>query len=248
MLSWRIGCSGFHYKHWKDLFYSEDLPQNKWFEYYCEHFDTVELNTTFYRFPKLPFLEGWYERSPKNFLFAVKAPRLITHFKQFQKTEEVIESFYSLIKEGLKEKLGCVLFQLPPRSAFTVERLQRIIRNLDTSFTNVLEFRHESWWNVEVYEELAKNKITFCGMSHPDLPEDAVKNNPLLYYRFHGVPDLYKSEYSKKTIQDFVEELKSTKTVKQAFVYFNNDIGGSAIRNAKEMKEIIGNKFSPENE
>jgi len=241
MLSWKIGCSGFHYKHWKDNFYPEGLAQTKWFEFYCQHFNTVELNTTFYRFPKLSFLESWYQRSPKDFLFAVKAPRLITHFKQFQKTEEIIGDFYSVIEEGLKEKLGCVLFQLPPRSAFTDERLERIIKNLDPAFKNVLEFRHVSWWTPEVYDKLSKHRITFCGMSHPQLPQDIIQNNPLFYYRFHGVPELYKSEYTKKVLHGFVDEIKSARKVKQAFIYFNNDIGGSAITNAKQMQDIIKN-------
>jgi len=242
MVTLKVGCSGFHYKHWRGLFYPEELAQSKWFEYYCDHFNTVELNTTFYRFPKLPFLLSWYQRSPEGFLFAVKAPRLITHFKQFQKTEDVIADFYSVIDEGLKEKLGCVLFQLPPRSFFTEERLERIIKNLDPNYKNVLECRHVSWWTQEVYDQLSKHNITFCGMSHPELPQDIIKNNSLLYYRFHGVPELYKSEYSKKIVQSFVDDIRSSKKVKHAFIYFNNDIGGSAITNAQQMQEIIMNE------
>src|SRR4051812_36983931 len=115
MPSWWIGCSGFHYKHWKDIFYPEGLPQKKWFEFYCENFNTLELNVTFYRFPQLAFLESWYKRSPKKFRFAVKAPRSITHYKQFHDTESLISDFYGVVKTGLKNKLGCILFQLPPR-------------------------------------------------------------------------------------------------------------------------------------
>jgi len=239
MMSWKIGCSGFHYKHWKHFFYPSDLAQSKWFEFYCEHFNTVELNVTFYRFPKLPFLESWYIRSPEDFVFAVKAPRLITHFKQFHNADQQLDDFYSVILEGLKEKLGCVLFQLPPRIAYTPERLERIVNSLDPTFKNVLEFRHLTWWNEEVYSQLEKHKITFCGMSHPDLPQDIIQNNRLLYYRFHGVPELYKSEYDQKVLQEFTNEIKSDGKVKQAFIYFNNDIGGSAISNAKQVQEIV---------
>lgn len=239
MISWKIGCSGFHYKHWKDLFYPKGLAQSKWFEYYCEHFNTVELNVTFYRFPKLPFLESWHKRSPDNFVFAVKAPQLITHFKQFHNADQQLTDFYSVVSEGLKEKLGCVLFQLPPRTAYTSERLERIVNSLDPSFKNVLEFRHLSWWNKEVYSHLAKHKITFCGMSHPELPQEIIQNNPLLYYRFHGVPELYKSIYEQKVLQEFIHEIQLSGKVKQAFIYFNNDIGGSAITNAKQMQEMI---------
>jgi uncharacterized protein YecE (DUF72 family) len=239
MASYRIGCSGFHYRHWKELFYPKDLPQKKWFEFYCQHFNTVELNTTFYRFPKLSFLEDWYSRSPGDFIFAVKAHRLITHFKQFHNAEQVISDYYSLVREGLKDKLGPVLFQLPPRSAYTGERLERIISNLDPSFENVLECRHVSWWNDHVYDQLGKHGIIFCGMSHPDLPKDVIGNSKSLYYRFHGVPELYKSEYRKSVLQKFVGEVKTYKQVKKAFIYFNNDINGSAVTNARQVQEII---------
>src|SRR3982750_2937983 len=120
-MKWWIGCSGFHYKHWKDIFYPQGLPQTKWFEFYCQHFNTLELNVTFYRFPRLSFLETWYKKSPKEFRFSVKAPRLITHFKQFHDSERFISDFYNVVKEGLKDKLGCTLFQLPPRSAYKEE-------------------------------------------------------------------------------------------------------------------------------
>ena len=239
MASYRIGCSGFHYRHWKEFFYPKDLPQKKWFEFYCRHFNTVELNTTFYRFPKLSFVEDWYSRSPADFVFAVKAHRLITHFKQFHNSRQVIADFYSVISEGLKDKLGPVLFQLPPRSAYTGERLERIISNLDPSFENVLECRHVSWWNDHVFDQLGKHGITFCGMSHPDLPQDVIGNSKSLYYRFHGVPELYKSEYRKSVLQKFVGEVKTYKQVKKAFIYFNNDINGSAITNARQVQEII---------
>lgn len=239
MKTWHIGCSGFHYKHWKEIFYPKDLPQKRWFEYYCRHFNTVELNVTFYRFPQISFLENWYNKSPHRFKFAVKAPRAITHFKQFHETEGLLADFYGTVAEGLKTKLGCVLFQLPPRIAYTEERLHRIIGSLDLSFKNVLEFRHLSWWNEDVYRQLAQNKITFCGMSHPALPQDIIQNTPVLYYRFHGVPQLYQSEYDKAVISKFVNEVEHSANTRESYVYFNNDIGAAAIINAKQMQEIV---------
>lgn len=242
MIKWHIGCSGFHYKHWKEFFYPQKLPQTKWFEFYCQHFNTVELNVTFYRFPQLSFLENWYKRSPEEFVFAVKAPRGITHYKQFHGTEELISQFYSVIREGLKEKLGCVLFQLPPRAAYTPERLNRIIESLDPAFNNVLEFRHPSWWVDEVFMKLTEKKITFSGMSHPLLPKTIVQNTGVLYYRFHGVPELYKSEYDTAVLKDFVKEITTAGKVKEAYIYFNNDIGGSAITNARQLQDIVKSK------
>lgn len=239
MVHWRIGCSGFYYKHWKEVFYPEGLPQRRWFEFYCENFNTLELNVTFYRFPRLTFLQSWYDRSPEKFSFAVKAPRIITHFKQFHDTAGLISDFYGVIQEGLNEKLGCVLFQMPPRMAYTGERLDRILQSLDHSLNNVLEFRHISWWNDEVYSALSKKKISFCGMSHPDLPGDIIQTSPILYYRFHGITELYKSRYKKSELNNFVNELQHSKKTKQAYIYFNNDIGASAIYNAREMQDLV---------
>src|ERR1700760_568766 len=116
-----IGCSGFYNKDWKELFYPKGLAQSKWFEYYCTQFNTLELNTTFYRFPTIEMLKKWYDKSPADFKFSVKAPRLITHYKQFNEVERLLNDFYSSVREGLKEKLGAVLFQLPARVVYSEE-------------------------------------------------------------------------------------------------------------------------------
>lgn len=238
MVRWRIGCSGFSYKHWKERFYPAGVPQRKWFEYYCTQFNTVELNGTFYRFPRLPFLQGWYDRSPADFTFAVKAPRVITHFNQFHHSERMLGDFYGAVSEGLRDKLGCVLFQLPPRMDYSEERLHRILDALDPAFRNVLEFRHPSWWTPDVYEDLSRRNVTFCGMSHPDLPSVVVRNSPLLYYRFHGVPDLYRSPYTAEQLERFAGEVNDTGTTREAYVYFNNDIDASAITNARQLSAL----------
>ena len=239
MVKWQIGCSGFHYKHWKELFYPAGLAQSKWFDYYNDHFKTLELNVTFYRFPKLSFLDTWYKNSPENFMFSVKAPRAITHYRQFINTDQFIADFYGTIQEGLKEKLGCVLFQMPGRMVYKPEKLERIVNSLDPAFTNVLEFRNESWWRPEVYDKLALHNITFCGMSHPDLPDEMVQNTKTVYFRFHGVPHLYRSKYNIAVLKKMSDEIESNPAVKEAFIYFNNDIDGSAVANAKEMEEYV---------
>jgi uncharacterized protein YecE (DUF72 family) len=235
MTKWWIGCSGFHYKHWKGVFYPEKLPQKKWFDFYKQHFNTLELNVTFYRFPQVSFLQNWYDNSPEAFSFSVKAPKAITHYKQFIASKEMLADFYGTIQEGLKEKLGCVLFQLPPRIGYKPEKLKLIIDNLDPAYRNVLEFRNETWWNAEVFQLLTENNISFCGMSHPLLPEDVVVNNKTLYYRFHGVPDCYKSPYEFSVLQQVSDDIANDDRVKEAFIYFNNDIDASAIKNATEM-------------
>lgn len=236
-MKWIIGCSGFSYKTWKHLFYPDKLPSTKWFEFYCEHFKTVELNVTFYRFPNASTFTGWYKRSPADFTFSVKAPRLITHFKQLINCKEQLTEFYATCKKGLKKKLGPVLFQFPPRFKYTEERLQRITDNLDPAYINVVEFRHQSWWNEEVYTRLKKHGIIFCSMSHPQLPDDVAGKGPIVYYRFHGVPDLYFSLYSDEAIKRIADSIAAVKGVKRAYCYFNNDVNTAAIQNAKWLRK-----------
>jgi uncharacterized protein YecE (DUF72 family) len=239
-MEWHIGCSGFHYKHWKERFYPEDLAQKKWFDYYCQHFKTLELNVTFYRFPQLSFLQNWHANSPDDFRFAVKAPRAITHYRKFINTVDFISSFYDTINNGLQEKLGPVLFQMPPNFQYDDDKLDRVINSLDPSFNNVFEPRHASWWNKKVYDRLAEKNITFCGMSYPGLPDDVIQNAPSVYYRFHGVPDLYSSPYSEESLKKVIGAMH--KTTKVGWFYFNNDINAVAPYNAKEMIALLPDK------
>src|SRR5882757_8269249 len=167
---WSIGCSGFSYKEWKNVFYPPKLPQRNWFEFYAVYFKTLELNTTFYSFPQVGMLQNWYNKSPEGFSFAVKVPKHITHMKQLNETDDLLANFYTTIKEGLKEKLGPVLFQFPPKFIFTAERLAKIVAAVNDSFINVVEFRHNSWWCEEVYTQLKKHNIVFCSISYPGLP------------------------------------------------------------------------------
>ena len=239
MPTWWIGCSGFHYKEWKEVFYPKKIPQTKWFQFYCEHFNTIELNTTFYRFPRTDALQSWYNKSPVNFKFSVKGPRLITHYKLFNDCERLLGDFYASVYEGLQEKLGCVLFQLPASVKYSDDMLAKIVANLDPSFDNVVELRDVSWWNKKVFDTLKKNKISFCGISHPKLPEDVVKNNSILYYRFHGAPVLYKSEYKEDFIKEITQEIKHSGRFKDAYIYFNNTWGTGALANARQMQDLI---------
>lgn len=234
-----IGCSGFYNKDWKEAFYPNGLPQSKWFEYYCSQFNTLELNTTFYRFPRVEFLEKWYDKSPADFKFSVKAPRLITHYKQLNNTARLIDDFYTAVHEGLKEKLGSVLFQLPSRMKFSEIFLQRILESIDASFINVFEFRDISWWNNLIYAELGKKNISFCGISIKDLPDDIIVNTSTMYYRFHGIEKLYFSEYSADTVKNFAEKFKKLNGLNHAYIYFNNTATIAAINNARQLKSYL---------
>ncbi|MEX2230888.1 MAG: DUF72 domain-containing protein [Cyclobacteriaceae bacterium] len=237
-MEWKIGCSGYHYPEWKGIFYPDDLPQRKWFEYYCTHFNTLELNGTYYKFPRIEGLKNWYTNSPKGFSFTVKAPRHITHFKKFKDAQRMLNDFNETTKAGLGEKLGCVLFQFPSNFQYEPDRLSRITDMLDATVRNVLEFRHPSWWTQTVFDALTSANISFCGMSHPALPETVIGTRDTLYYRFHGLPHLYNSKYEIQILEQVVQEILNRPQGRQAFIYFNNTAEGHAITNAKQLQDI----------
>jgi uncharacterized protein YecE (DUF72 family) len=241
-IQWHIGCSGFHYKEWKEVFYPKGVPQRLWFEHYCKYFDTLELNSTFYRFPQLSFLQNWYGKSPAHFIFAVKVPRLITHLKKFNDTTSLLNDFYGIIQEGLQEKLGAVLFQLPAQIVYSERLLEQIILQTDKRFTNIVEFRHQSWWQASVFEALAQHQISFCSISHPILPDIVIPNTDTVYYRFHGVPQLYYSPYNKDFLLRIMNSIQAAGEVKKAFLYFNNTAQTAAIANAQFLQQQVLHK------
>jgi uncharacterized protein YecE (DUF72 family) len=237
MIKFYTGCSGFYYREWKDIFYPEKLPQSKWFAFYCEHFNTLEINATFYKFPTEKSLAKWYNTSPADFKFSVKAPRIITHYKKFNECESFLNDFYTVARKGLQDKLGCILFQLPPQFIYTPELLDVIISSVDLSFLNVFEFRNVSWWNEHVFDRFRKNKIVFCGVSFPKLPDDVIATTPNLYYRFHGVPVLYKSVYEEKFIESIYHQIENINPL-NAWIYFNNTWGNAAIENSRFLQKL----------
>jgi uncharacterized protein YecE (DUF72 family) len=241
-MHWHIGCSGFSYKEWKGKFYPEKLALRKWFEYYATHFNTLELNVTFYRFPQLKTLENWYAKSPGNFLFAVKAPRLITHYKKFNDCGKLLSDFYNTSSKGLQEKLGPILFQLPPQISYDEMFLEKLTGSVDNNFNNIIEFRHASWWRQDVYDILAEHGITFCGINHPQLLTVVIVNTPIVYYRFHGAPKLYYDEYAKGIITEMADTVLQSGLAKNNFVFFNNTATMAAINNANQLKHYIAYK------
>lgn len=237
-MNWKIGCSGFYYREWKDFFYPKGLAQKDWFKFYCNHFNTIEINSSFYKAPTEKSLEKWFNDSPADFVFTMKAPRLITHYKQLNNCKTDAADFYQLISKGLKEKLACVLFQFPPSFNYTEEKLELLLQTLDPNFKNVVEFRHPSWWNENVFTQLKAHHIIFSGQSYPkDLPEEVIVTNPIIYYRFHGKPILYKSTYALSTIKHFISQIPQN--TDEIFVYFNNTWGFGAIENAKQLQALV---------
>lgn len=234
-----IGCSGYYYRTWKGQFYPEDLPVSKWLEHYSTVFNTIEINASFYKFPTFKSLDAWRQKTPYNYKIAVKAHKSITHAHRFVGVDSEIHKFYSVVKEGLQDKLGPILFQMPPSFSYAPDHLQRILMHLDLEFENVLEFRHPSWWIPEVYELLERNNITFCSVSYPGLPQEVIRTSPRGYVRFHGLTELFKSSYSEQELKTWFENIKAAK-FDQTHVYFNNTWFNAAIENAHVMQKLYG--------
>lgn len=234
-----IGCSSFYNTKWKNVFYPENIPSSKWFEFYCTHFNTFEINATFYKFPTLRILENWYKKSPDGFIYSVKAPKLITHIKKFANCKPEIDEFFSLCKQGLNDKLGCILFQLPPSFHYSPENLDLIIESMSPDFKIAIEFRNPSWWSQEVYERLARNNITFVSVSHPTMPTDIIVTSALGYVRIHGIPKMFYSEYSHTDLLKLHDVILKKNLFEQVFIYFNNTASEAGVLNAKELNTIF---------
>jgi uncharacterized protein YecE (DUF72 family) len=153
----------------------------------------------------------------------------------------MMDDFYCLLKEGLGNKLGCVLTQLPPQFKYSEEGLERILKQLNPGFNNVIEFRNESWWRKDVMDILTEHQVSFCGVSFPKIIyDDAIINRPLAYYRFHGVPRLFYSEYEASFIEKIYQQLSGNSTVTEAFIYFKNTASTAALHNARQFKKLAG--------
>jgi uncharacterized protein YecE (DUF72 family) len=233
-----IGCSSYYNSQWKGLFYPEDVPTSKWFEYYCRHFNTYELNSTFYKFPTVKSLQTWYKKTPEGFLFSAKAPKHITHLKKFVDCEQELKEFYSACREGLADKLSCILFQLPPSFSYTEEHLELVLKSMNPDYNNVIEFRNESWWKQEVYDALAKNNITFCSVNYPKLPTDVIATNSIGYVRFHGNPRLFYSQYTPEELEHTIQDIVANQQLKEVYIYLNNTASTAAIINAQQLKQL----------
>jgi len=225
------GCSSYYNRQWQGIFYPEGLPTNEWFAYYCTQFNTYELNSSFYKFPTKRSLQAWYRKSPEGFKYSIKAPKIITHTKKFVACGKELAQFYAASESGLKDKLVCVLFQLPPSYHYSPKRLELIIASVDSGFRNAIEFRHASWWTDEVFETFRQHKLAFCSVNYPGLPTDILATTPTAYARLHGNPRLFYSEYSDADLQSVVHQLDSLH-LDDAFVYFNNTASPAGIMNA----------------
>lgn len=233
-----IGCSGWFYWHWRGDFYPTDMPSNQWFNYYGDHFKTVELNAPFYSWPTIATVKSWLRQAgEKPFIYTVKVCELITHIKRFIGTKELIKDF-GLIADLLGDRMGCFLFQLPPSFHYNPARLRAIISQLDPARRNVVEFRHASWWNDEVYTAFQAAGIIFCSCSGPRLPDHLVKTTDDIYIRFHGIKQWYRHDYSQAELEQWAQRIRKS-NAKHAWIYFNNDRNGYAIKNAQMLSNLL---------
>ena len=233
-----IGCSGYNYKDWRGKFYPEKMPQRKWLAHYSSLFDTVEINNTFYRFPREKALGIWRETVPLDFQFTLKGHRYITHRKKLKEIAENVKQFEVLAKM-LKNNLGCVLWQLPPNLKRNDEKLIQFCKDMDPSLKNVLEFRHDTWYDQEVYDILSEHDVSFCSISSPEFPDDMIVTNEIGYVRFHGeAKDWYDYLYSEEELKEWHRKIIDS-GVKEIYIYFNNDIHTNAPGNALQLKEIF---------
>jgi uncharacterized protein YecE (DUF72 family) len=235
----RIGTSGWHYWHWAGRFYPEDLPKSDWLKFYTKSFDTVELNNTFYHLPKHSSIKTWHKQTPKNFLYAVKASRYITHIKRLKNISEELNLFYETISP-LKSKLGPILFQLPPSFKKNLKRLEDLLKLLPRRKLAAIEFRNDSWYTQATYDLLNKYGVGFCTHDLPGLESPRIVAGKLIYLRFHGTESRYAGNYSQSALQNYANWLKeNSKTVTGIYVYFNNDYNAYAVTNAKQLKEML---------
>lgn len=239
-----IGTSGYSYKDWADgVFYPNGLPKRKWLEYYVKYFNTVELNVTFYRLPKKATFQNWSQRTPEDFVFAAKGSRYTTHLKKLKDPKDSSIKFFERA-EGLKDKLGVVLWQLPGNFKFNKEKFTDFCKALEKmelakNIRHVFEFRHESWFCDEIYNKLKKYNYALCIAHSSKWPFVEKMTADFLYIRFHG-RKLYKSKYDIDELEKWADKIKKwAEGNKDTYVYFNNDANGYAIENALELKNLI---------
>jgi uncharacterized protein YecE (DUF72 family) len=238
-LQYYIGTSGWHYDHWRYLFYPDKLPKAKWLEFYSRHFTTVELNNSFYRLPSEEAFANWRDSSPDNFTFAVKVSRFITHIKRLKNIEQPLDTFLGRAKI-LKDKLGPLLYQLPPNMHRNDARLESFLSLLPQELKHVLEFRHESWLGEGVFEILRRYNAGLCVFDMPGLSCPLVATANFAYVRFHGSTELYSSCYSDDELADWARRLAGlAPEVREVYIYFNNDAEAFAVKNAMTFRDYV---------
>jgi uncharacterized protein YecE (DUF72 family) len=234
-----IGTSGWHYKHWKGTFYPADTKDKEQLSKYIAYFKTVEINNSFYRLPEPETFTLWKKSVPEDFLFVVKASRFITHMK---KLKDVSDSLHLLLKNAshLKEKLGPILFQLPPGWKCNKDRLSDFLKRLPEGYRYAFEFRNHTWYDEAVYDLLQQYNCAFCiyELDHHTSPLKVTAD--FVYVRLHGPKGKYQGSYTKRQLATWMKRCKQwNESGKEVFVYFDNDQEGYAAFNALTLQESL---------
>ena len=235
-----IGTSGWHYTHWIGTFYPPAAKQDEQFNFYQQNFNTVEINNSFYRLPSPEIFKGWRKQSAADFLFVVKASRYITHQKKLKEPKETTRRFFANIK-FMREKLGPILFQLPPSWKVNVERLKAFLAVLPDKFRYVFEFRNSTWYTEEVFSLLREHNCAFCIYELAGHTSPVNITADFVYVRLHGPDDKYQGSYTRRQLKNWADQCRKwQRQALDVFVYFDNDQLGYAAFNAQTLKEIMG--------
>lgn len=236
---YHIGCSGFYNTDWKGSLYPEDSQNKDFLKLYSKTYNTVEVNSTFYRKPTAKTLKKWNDETPDDFKFFIKIPEAISHFGYSESKKDECSDFCKLIDENMGHKLAGFLIQFPSSFHCTENNINWLNKTLPGEFLVAVEFRHQSWWNDEIFNLFKKYQWIFCGVSFPGkIPEDVIiTNSKIGYYRLHGKPTLYKSPYSEEFLDNLAQEISNTN--QEFYIYFNNTWGTSAIENSLYLKKIL---------
>ncbi len=234
----RIGTSGWVYEHWRGVFYPRDLAQREWFHYYASEFDTVEINSSFYRLPSPEAFDAWREQAPAGFRYAVKASRYLTHLKKLKDPEEPLRRFFERAGR-LAHTLGPILYQLPPNWHVDLPRLEHFLSALPRGHAHVLELRDPSWLIEDVFLLLERHGVAHCIHDMYPLKVPARVTAPLAYLRFHGSPT-HGGDYDSATLKAWARRIAAWRNERlDVYAYFNNDVGGFAVENARALRKML---------
>lgn len=238
-----IGTSGYSYEHWADdIFYPKGLPKDKWLEFYVKYFKSAELNVTFYRLPSKAAFAGWNKRTPKDFAFAVKGSRFITHIKRLKDCQKPVGLFFNRAG-ALKNKLSVVLWQLPPNFRAKPNRLSDFLKQLKKfkHIRHAFEFRNKSWFSDEIYEILKEANMAICIADYPKFAKGPPLTADFAYIRRHGPGTfLYAGCYSNAALKKDAAKIKKLlKDGIDVYIYFNNDAMGYAVKNAQALQGFL---------
>lgn len=231
-----VGTSGWQYRDWRDVLYPEGLPQRRWLERYADEFASVEVNNSFYRLPEIATFERWREGTPPDFTFAVKASRFVTHIKRLRDAEDAVRLFVERAK-GLGPKLGPILFQLPPRFPADVGRLRSFLEWLPRGVRSAWEFRDPSWLADEILATLDDAGCAFVLADRPGFRGPMPVTGGWSYVRFHQ-GSRTGPDYRRDKLRRWAERIADL-PAEDVWVYFNNDTGGAAIRDARFLRHAL---------